>query len=243
MMAKPIPDGLVVLTFDDGVKSQFTFAAPLLQSLGFGATFYITEGLRFLVDKERYLTWEEVRALSDAGFEIGNHTRNHVDVGKQSKADLHAELDFIDMRCAEYGIPKPETFCYPGYQTGGVSLEVLREHGFRFARRGVDPEYPYFDDGGRGPAYDPALHDRLMIPTTAAAGPRWTNDDFEWAIDLAVDGCIAVLTFHGVPDLDHPWVHFDPSAFERCMRRLHERQCKVIALRDLKEYVDISQEE
>ena len=37
----PIPDRLVVLTFDDGVKSQLTFAAPLLARYGFGATFYI----------------------------------------------------------------------------------------------------------------------------------------------------------------------------------------------------------
>ena len=61
-----LPDRLVVLTFDDGPKSQFTFAAPLLKECGFNATFYITEGLRFLVDKERYMTWEEVAAL-DAG--------------------------------------------------------------------------------------------------------------------------------------------------------------------------------
>ena len=74
-MLQPIPDNRIVLTFDDGVKSQATFAAPLLKSLGFGATFYITEGLRFLVDKERYMTWEDVRSLHDAGFEIGNHTR------------------------------------------------------------------------------------------------------------------------------------------------------------------------
>jgi peptidoglycan/xylan/chitin deacetylase (PgdA/CDA1 family) len=52
-----VPDRLVALTFDDGPKSQYTFAAPLLKECGFNATFYITEGLRFLVDKERYMTW------------------------------------------------------------------------------------------------------------------------------------------------------------------------------------------
>ena len=65
-------DRLVALTFDDGPKSQYTFAAPLLKECGFNATFYITEGLRFLVDKERYMTWEEVAALDRDRFEIGN---------------------------------------------------------------------------------------------------------------------------------------------------------------------------
>ena len=41
---EPIPDRLVVLTFDDSVASHATFVAPLLKKHGFGATFFITEG-------------------------------------------------------------------------------------------------------------------------------------------------------------------------------------------------------
>ena len=48
VLKKKIPDKLVVLTFDDGCKSQGTFVGPLLKRYGFGATFYITEGLNFL---------------------------------------------------------------------------------------------------------------------------------------------------------------------------------------------------
>src|SRR5262249_5395042 len=40
----PIPDRLVVLTFDDASKSHFTVARPLLKKYGFGATFFVTEG-------------------------------------------------------------------------------------------------------------------------------------------------------------------------------------------------------
>ena len=91
-----IPDNLVVLTFDDGVKSQATFVAPLLKQYGFNATFYITEGLNFLKDKTRYMTWEEVRALSEDGFEIGNHTRRHKNVNDQSPEDLRTDLVHTD---------------------------------------------------------------------------------------------------------------------------------------------------
>ena len=41
----PLPDKLVVLTFDDGSISHLTVAGPLLKELGFGATFFVTEGL------------------------------------------------------------------------------------------------------------------------------------------------------------------------------------------------------
>ncbi len=68
------------------VKSQLTVATQLLQRYGLGATFYITEGLRFLEDKERYLAWAEVRTLHEFGFEIGNHTPQPKNVATQTTA-------------------------------------------------------------------------------------------------------------------------------------------------------------
>ena len=111
------------------------------------------------------------------------------------------------------------------------------EKGFHFARRGVYPEFPYIQEGGRGPAYNPADHHPLLIPTTGASGPNWKFDDLVWAVEQARDGEIAILTFHGVPDLDHPWVHTEPEAFVRYMKYLYDEACTVVALRDLIKYV------
>ena len=44
LLALGLALGLVVLTFADSAKSHFTVARPLLKRLGFGATFFITEG-------------------------------------------------------------------------------------------------------------------------------------------------------------------------------------------------------
>jgi peptidoglycan/xylan/chitin deacetylase (PgdA/CDA1 family) len=41
VLLKPIPEKLVVLTFDDGCASGATVVAPILKSLGFSATFYV----------------------------------------------------------------------------------------------------------------------------------------------------------------------------------------------------------
>ncbi len=234
---KPIPDRVVVLTFDDGNRSDFSYVGPLLKSCGFGATFFITEGLGFLDNKAHYLTWEEIRSLHEDGFEIGNHTRHHKDVNTQSQEELLADLVHIDERCREHGIPVPETFCYPGYHHGPDSVEVLMERGFRFARRGVGPEFAYNLVGGRGPAYDPDIHHPLLIPSTGVAGPNWGFEDLVWAVEQAKDGRIAILTFHGVPALEHPWVDTSPGLFGNCMNYLRDRSCTVIALRDLAGYV------
>lgn len=230
-----IPDGLVVLTFDDSVKSQATFVAPLLKQYDFGATFFVTDDPRFR--GEHYMTWEEIRELHKVGFEVGNHSARHVDVSKESNERFVADLEHLEQRCKEHGIPSPTTFCYPGYRTGQEAVEVLLEKGFHFARRGVYPEFPYIQEGGRGPAYNPTGHHPLLIPTTGASGPNWGFDDLVWAVQQARDGKISVLTFHGVPDLDHPWVHTEPDVFARYMEYLRDEGCMVIAMRDLVKYV------
>ncbi|MGY8824138.1 MAG: polysaccharide deacetylase family protein [Candidatus Latescibacterota bacterium] len=236
-MVETIPDGLVCLTFDDGVKSQHHFVAPLLEEAGFGATFYISEGLRFLDDKTRYMTWEEIADLDKRGFEIGNHTRAHIIVTSQSDAELLADIHYIDAQCHTFAIRKPTTFAYPGYSNGPEAVAVLRQRGFEFARRGPDPEFTRDNEGGRGPAYDPQQHDPLLVPTTGAAGPKYSEDDFKWSVDQATNGKICILTLHGVPDLDHAWVHTDPATFESYVRYLQDNACTVIALRDLNRYV------
>lgn len=237
---EPIPDGLVVLTFDDGNKSDIAFVAPRLREYGFGASFYITEGLGFNADseKERYVSWDDVRRLHQLGFEVGNHTGSHPDMTKLSADEIHADLAVIERRCAEHGIPKPTTFVFPGWRHSLAVVQALQERGYSFARRGVSPEHPDGGRGARGRAYDPAEDHPLLIPTTGYAGPEWDFEDLAWAVDQARDGKIAVLTFHGVPALEHPWVHTAPEDFLRYMDYLQARGCTVIAMRDLVRYVD-----
>ena len=237
---KPIPDRLIVLTFDDGCKSNVAFAAPLLSELGFGATFYITEGLKFLSDKTAYATWEEIQGMDQAGFEIGNHLGRHIDVRAESMDALKADLELIEERCATYDIARPRTFAYPGSHISREMVQILEAAGYPFARRGIGPEIPgeegYFQ-GGRGVIYEPDIDHPLLVPSAGISGPRWTMADLEWAVDQAVGGRIAVLTYHGVPD-PHPHCTTSPAVFEGWMSVLKDRDCKVIAMRDLAEYVN-----
>ena len=81
---EPVPEKLVVLTFDDSVKSHFTVVRPLLKRYRFGATFFITEGFDFADNKQDYMTWKEIAQLHEDGFEIGNHTRDHLAISDKT---------------------------------------------------------------------------------------------------------------------------------------------------------------
>jgi peptidoglycan/xylan/chitin deacetylase (PgdA/CDA1 family) len=233
---EPIPDKLVVLTFDDSSKSHVNVAAPLLKRHGFGATFFVTEGFDFPTNKRDYMTWEEIAQLHRDGFEIGNHTRDHKAPSARDKAGTIEQLAAIDARCQAHSIPKPVSFAYPGNALDKDVLPILREQGIKFARRGGAPEYPY--DKGKGFAYEPGIDHPLLIPSAGDARPDWTLDDFKRAVEQAKGGKIAVIQLHGVPDTAHSWVNTPSPLFESYIKYLADNGYRVIALRDIARYVD-----
>ena len=136
-------------------------------------------------------------------------------------------------------MPRTTVFAFPGNGIDSGALPILKSLGFKFARRGGAPEFPYKE--GRGFAYEPGRDHPLLIPSAGDARPDWTLDDFKRAVDQARRGRIAVLQFHGVPDLAHPWVHSPVERFREYMQYLADHHFQVIALGDLERYVDPSE--
>lgn len=235
-----VPDKLIVLTFDDSAKSHYTVVRPILLKYGFGATFFITEGFDFPTNKRDYMSWEEIAELHRDGFEIGNHTRDHLGINDKNVERLSEQLDGIAKRCQEYKIPTPTSFAWPGNATSLNAFKILKEHGIRFARRGGAPEYAY--DLGRGFAYEPGKDHPLLLPSAGDARPKWALDDFIRAAEQAKNGRIAIMQFHGAPDTAHDWVSTAKSNFEAYMHYLATHEFKVIALRDLQKYTRTDQE-
>jgi len=227
VLRKPIPDKLVVLSFDDAIVTQYTIVAPLLKKYGFGATFFVCEFTTPpFSDKSKYLSWEQIATLNKMGFEIGNHTQNHTHVNKMDSLHFVAELKYIENKCAQYHIPKPISFAYPGYDTSPKALPVLKAAGYVFARQGLNRPY------------DPVNDNPLLIPgiTTTADNSKQIYD----VLDMAKGGKVVVLTIHGVPDEAHPWVNTPVQLFEEYLKFLKDNHYKVIAMRDLKQYIDVN---
>ncbi len=231
------PAKLVVLTFDDAVRSHRDFVAPLLQELGFGATFFISYA--WMQDTLHFMNWDEVAELDSLGFEIGNHSWTHSDFSQPKAArELEGELIMMEWVFDEKGIDKPVSYAHTGNSFGPEVLETLDRLGYRLARRGKSPEVEY-GSLDPGPGFDPDQHHPLLIPTTIDFYPDMSFDHFRESMLTVTGDDIIVLQFHGVPDLAHPWVDTPPEAFERYMNYLKDEGYEVIAMRDLMDYLPV----
>jgi peptidoglycan/xylan/chitin deacetylase (PgdA/CDA1 family) len=236
--AQEIPPKLVVLTFDDAVKSHRTFVAPMLKELGFGATFFVTH--KWMDDSTNFMSWSDIAEIHEMGFEIGNHSWTHSDFSMpKNAARLAGEFFLVDQELerAKPKVPRPISFAYCGNTFGPEAVQLLVELGYKFARRGEEPEAPY----GKlkiGATYDPKRHHPLLIPTTGDAYPNWTLEHFKRVVACATNGQAVVLQFHGSPDIVHPWVHTPPERLREYMAYLKENNFRCIAMRDLEPYID-----
>ena len=233
--AAALPDKLIVLTFDDAAKTHRTFVAPFLKELDFGATFFACH--RWMDDQANFMTWQEIAEIHKMGFEIGNHSWTHGNFASpRSVSHLAGELALVETHLAKVGVPRPVSFAYPGNGFGPEAVKVLREAGYRLARRGMQPEIRY-GEMQIGPLFDPKRNHLLMVPTTGDSYPSWTLEYFQKVVNQARDGKAVVLQFHGVPDTAHPWVLTPRNKFLQYMSYLKENGFRAIALRDLEQYV------
>jgi len=219
-----IPDKLVVFSFDDAAASQYSFVAPLLKKYGFGATFYICEFPPNFRDTTKYMNWRQIGELDKMGFEIANHTKTHPKIAKISRDKAEMELTYIDQKCDSMNIVKPTTFAYPGYSLDSVFVEYLADRGFKFARAG----------GKR--SYDPLTDNPLLIPSWPMKADN--KEVIMDAFKQAKDGKVVVMTIHGVPDVEHPWVTTPQELFTEYVEYLAENNFTVIALRDLEKFIN-----
>jgi peptidoglycan/xylan/chitin deacetylase (PgdA/CDA1 family) len=81
---KNIPARSAIITFDDGWKSQYEVAWPIMKKLGYPLTLFIyTEGVRGgHFGGGEAMTWEQLADMRDNGVDIQAHSATHQDLRK-----------------------------------------------------------------------------------------------------------------------------------------------------------------
>ena len=80
---------VAVITVDDGYKSFYTKALPLLRRYGFTATLFISTET---VGAKDFMNWTEIREIQELGIEIGNHSHSHPYFLNSSSSEIYVNL-------------------------------------------------------------------------------------------------------------------------------------------------------
>lgn len=130
------PIRAAIITFDDGMLSQYTYAKPILDKYNFKATFYI---ICNSVDKENRMNWNNIQTLEDEGHEIGSHSMNHQRLGQLSNNEMKYEI-IESKRCLENKGFNVTSFSFP-YNDGDNNKNIIKNiaDNYYIARTASEP--------------------------------------------------------------------------------------------------------
>jgi len=125
----PLPEKPIVLTFDDGYRDAYEVVFPLLLDYGFTGTFFVLATPAHFESPD-YLTWAQMKEMSDAGMEIQAHGRDHVDLRNRSYDYLVYQIQGIQEAIHYHTGRLPRFFCYPSGRYDANVIAVLKSAGY-----------------------------------------------------------------------------------------------------------------
>jgi len=245
----------VIINFDDGHKSQYTDAKPILDKYGFKATFYVV--CNYIGNKQGYMDWKEVETLHKEGHDIGSHSMSHVHLSKLSKKNIKYEVGQSKKCLQDHGI-EATSFAYP-FNDGSYDKNILDmvSKYYEIARTGNDPITYLRCDGLKEQSNQTQCRINTHslryanIPTTSG----WSHDFsrmsysfgdlelFEKFIQVVnaqdkynvngVINAVPIIIYHRVGTNSTVDYNTDSELFDKEMKYLHDNNFTVLTMDDL----------
>ncbi len=127
----------VAITFDDGMRSVYDNALPVIRDYDIPAHLFLTT--KAIEDQRPWpeqgpargfdmLDWEQLGILQESGFSIEAHTHTHPDMRKISRQEMEDECDTADRLIADKLGKQPSYFAYPFGFHNPAARDYVREH-------------------------------------------------------------------------------------------------------------------
>jgi peptidoglycan/xylan/chitin deacetylase (PgdA/CDA1 family) len=123
---RALPQKPIVLTFDDGYGDHYTQAFPILKQHGMTGAFAIITV--FVEGGGDYMSWSQIKEMSESGMEIMSHTVTHIDLNSSDDASVAGQLRdsraAIEQRTGE----APGVLVYPSGEPFRSGTEERQAH-------------------------------------------------------------------------------------------------------------------
>ena len=152
---RQIPARSVVITFDDGWRSVYDIAWPILKKYGYPATLFVYTDL--IVGSRETLSWDQVRELSRNGFDIEGHSKTHRYLGRRERKESFRDY-FESVRkeivesariILKHTGREVKYLAYPYGDTNSLVAAMTRREGYRLAFTVERESVPFFSNDYR----------------------------------------------------------------------------------------------
>ncbi|MFP4475366.1 MAG: polysaccharide deacetylase family protein [Desulfatibacillaceae bacterium] len=135
---KPLPPKSVAITIDDGWRSTYTIAWPVLKKYGHVATLFLYTDF---VGGDRAMTWAQLREIDKNGIDVQNHSKTHRKVTLRKAGE--SMRGYVDALVEEIAEPhreimrnlgkEPRHLAYPYGDTNPLFSTMVEGMGYRSA--------------------------------------------------------------------------------------------------------------
>lgn len=122
-----VPNHAVAITFDDGYRSVFETAWPMLAERGWPFTVFVTPDA---VGGGVYMTAEQIESLREAGVTIANHGATHASFPGLDGATRAAEFDGFAARFGSRDGLRSDLFAWPYGEFDAATSAALAQRGW-----------------------------------------------------------------------------------------------------------------
>ena len=112
----------VILTFDDGYKSQYTNVKPILEKYGYKGTFYVVCNYAQTEDEDR-MNWNELQELQKQGHDIESHSMSHAHLTEIPAYRMDIEIG-VSKQCLVSRGFNVTSFAYP-FAVGSQNKSIV----------------------------------------------------------------------------------------------------------------------
>jgi len=135
--SNPLPDKTVVITIDDGYRSVYEHAWPILQKFAFPFTVFLyvkaTENNHW-----NYITWDQAREMKAAGVDFQNHSFAHHRLANRPTAMndedyfswIRADLAVSTRIMSEELKERPRYYAVPYGEYNQAVIDITRSFGY-----------------------------------------------------------------------------------------------------------------
>lgn len=138
---KNFPGDAVAITFDDGYRDNITDAAPILEKMGFRATFFVTVSYIGGIKTNPKRTWQrwecmdwlDLKELIKRGHDIGSHSYHHISLTKFNRETQREEIRSSKDILRSYLKKEINFYSYPYGSFDEESAGLAKEEGYAAA--------------------------------------------------------------------------------------------------------------